>query len=170
MYCSISTLDIYSLLHCIMSTRRHSFLTLFLFHDWLFKRNFFHFLGYDIIHSFNPVVEKNIVHVGLSETVNKRRNNEKHFLASSQKVLCCGVEDFIMSDLDSVVVEDDHNLFIQNWRFELEEVVFSWNKANVSVELIWRGSLILPSVATRWLSGKTWCTERAVSTPSQTKL
>ena len=71
------------------------------------------------------MVEKNIVHVGLSETVNKRRNNEKHFLPSSQKVLCCGVEDFIMSDLDSVVVEDDHNLVIQNCRVELQEVVFS---------------------------------------------
>ena len=60
------------------------------------------------------MVEKNIVHVGLGETVNKRRNNEKHFLASSQKVLRCGGEDFIMSDLDPVVVEDDHNLVIQN--------------------------------------------------------
>ena len=71
------------------------------------------------------MVEKNIVHVSLSETINKRRNHEKHFLASCQKFLCCGIEDFVVSGLDSVIIKNDDNLFIDNCRVEFQKIVFS---------------------------------------------
>ena len=71
------------------------------------------------------MMEKNIVHISLSKTINKGRNHEKHFLASCQKFFCCGVEDFVMSDLDSVIIENDNNLFVDNSRVEFQKIVFS---------------------------------------------